>query len=432
MVKRPRRARASVKHVRAEGKLRLVRNGGGPSLPARDVKNLELVPKAEFYCTSREKCSASKKPSFRPSAHDAVGTALHEAEVSPATTPPDEDFIDAIRRRRLDDDRTPTSPYSSTSIQCSPGRHGARRNTRERGAGKPPPARALTGSGLQHRLASTATCGVGRRRPRALGRRRRQRRRPRADRDRDNWPHRDLPREKGVWRTPSSACRDRANLPDQRRERAIEVTEKIALDAFLAGCAPRRTSPKRRNGLLQPGLTGESIDRLRLDLAERVPAASRSCWTRKPSGRAQRRALRAPGAAPTGSSGASLGGILEHARPREAALLRRQLPSARAAGRRECVSSLGGLDDEESWRPRRALRALPERGRGDARRPRQRPRLGAPRTLARAPPPALDASYELGRVAARSVRSVPGERAFLVRSGHAPPRRSRRPSHSAR
>jgi dTMP kinase len=397
----------SVKHVRAEGKFASSVTEAVRAL-ARDVKNLELVPKAEFMLyVAREVQLLEEALIPALSAHDVViaDRFLYTAEVlARYGRRLDEAFIDGILRAAGRD----LTPDLTVLVDVDPMLARARRRAQklESVELKPPSRKGLTGSGLQHRLRHgylRLAAGAPERWAVVNN-----------DDDLDRTVDRvtsliENSREKGVWRTLVGFREESESLRDQRRERAIE-SRKDALDAFLGWLRRRAVGEPKVAAYFLAGLAGEAVDRLRLELAERVPAAllhgTRGLVDELSVTLRDRLAHEHAGAVAR-----SLGGIPSSHAPTRT--LRKQLLERAGA---EVAASLGGLDDDESWALRESLyerypnevigslggldgeRAWALRERWFDRHQRD-----------------MDASYELGRVAARSVRSVPGERAFHVR-----------------
>jgi dTMP kinase len=397
----------SVKHVRAEGKFASSVTEAVRAL-ARDVKNLALVPKAEFMLyVAREVQLLEEALIPALSTHDVVvaDRFLYTAEVlARYGRRLDEDFIDGILRAAGRD----LAPDLTVLIDVDPVLARARRRAQklESSELKPPSRKGLTGSGLQHRLRHgylRLAAGAPERWAVVNN-----------DDDLERIVDRvsgliHTSREKGVWRTLVAFREESETLRDRRRERAIE-SRKDALDAFLGWVHRRAAAEPKVAAYFLAGLAGEAIDRLRLELSERVPAAlihgTRGLVDELSVSLRERLARDQPAAVAR-----SLAGIPSAHAPSRA--LRRQLLD-RAGG--EVASSLVGLDDEECWALREELyERYPNEVVGSlAGLDSERAWALRERWLDRHHA-ALDASYELGRAAARAVRSVPGERAFLVR-----------------
>ncbi len=397
----------SVKHVRAEGKFASSVTEAVRAL-ARDVRNLELVPKAEFLLyVAREVQLLEEALIPALSSHDVViaDRFLYTAEVlARHGRRVDEDFIDAVLRAAGKE----LAPDLTVLVDVDPVLARARRRAQklESSELKPPSRKGLTGSGLQHRLRHgylRLAAGAPERW---------------AVVNNDDHLERIVERvsslilsarEKGVWRTLVDFREESENRSERRRPRRIE-NRTDALDVFLDWVGRRATLEPKVAAHFLAGLAGEAVDRLRLELADRAPAAlitgARGLVDELSVSLRERLAPGEPVAVAR-----SLGGIPSAHAPSRA--LRRQLLEPAGAA---VASSLVGLDDEESWALREELyerypsevvgslaglsgeRAWTLRERWHERHHRD-----------------IDASYELGRVAARSVRSVPGERAFSIR-----------------
>jgi dTMP kinase len=397
----------SVKHVRAEGKFASSVTEAVRAL-ARDVRNLALVPKAEFLLyVAREVQLLEEALLPALSSHDVViaDRFLYTAEVlARYGRRVDDEFIGAVigaASREL-------MPDLTVLVDVDPLLARARRRVQklETVDLKPPSRKGLTGSGLQHRLRH----GYLRLAASAPERW--------AAVDNDDELERIVDRvttlildarEKSVWRTLVAFREENDSQKKERAKRPVR-TRKDALDAYLDWVRRRATLEPKVAAYFLSGFSGETVDPLRLELAERAPvpllAGSRGLLDELSVALRDKLANDLPGPVAR-----SLGGI-PNSHPASQALRRALLERAGA----EVAASLGGLDDDEAWALREALyERYPnqvmsslgglESERAWALRERWLERYQRE----------LDASYELARVAARSVRGVPGERAFLVR-----------------
>lgn len=397
----------SVKHVRAEGKFASSVTEAVRAL-ARDVKNLELVPKAEFLLyVARELQLLEEALIPALSSHDVViaDRFLYTPEVlGRYGRRIDDDFINTVLRAASRD----LMPDLTVLIDVDPTLARARRRAQklEGTELKPPSRKGLTGTGLQYRLRDgylRLAAGAPERWAVVHN-----------DDDLDRTVERvakliESAREKGVWRSLVDFREERDRMRKEQKARAI-TNRSDALEAFLDWVRQRAAVEPKVAAYLLSGLSGELVDPLRLELAERAPVAvllgtrglvdDVSCSLRA------RFAAEQPAAVAR-----SLGGIPNL--NEQARALRQDLIERAPA---EVATSLVGLDDEEAWAQREALferhphevlgtMSGLDSERAWALRERWLERYGLE----------LDTSYELGRALARSVRGVPGERAFSLR-----------------